>query len=80
MDRPASGRHRGSRTAYAASLKAGDTQQAAARIGGAASAAEILVSASTLAAARRPLSESGRRTLELKGISAPVEVVSVDWR
>jgi class 3 adenylate cyclase len=52
----------------------------AARIGGAAAGAEILVSVPTLAASKRTFAEIGRRTVDLKGISAPVEVVSIDWR
>jgi class 3 adenylate cyclase len=52
----------------------------AARIGQAAAGAEILVSAPTLATARREYAALGRRSVELRGLSAPVEVVSVDWR
>ena len=52
----------------------------AARVGAAAESGEILVSAETLASAGRAFPEAGRRTLELKGIAAPVEVVSIDWR
>jgi class 3 adenylate cyclase len=54
----------------------------AARIGAAAQGDEILVSTATLAAAtpRRSFAQSGERTLQLKGISAPVAVASVDWR
>ena len=52
----------------------------AARVGAAAASGEILVSAETLRSARRAFPETGRRTLELKGISTPVEVVSIDWR
>jgi class 3 adenylate cyclase len=52
----------------------------ASRIGGAAIGGEVLVSASTLGEARHAYTESGRRTVELKGISAPVEVVSIDWK
>jgi class 3 adenylate cyclase len=52
----------------------------AARVGGSAGGAEILVSAPTLARSRRTFGETGRQTVELKGISAPVEVVSIDWR
>jgi class 3 adenylate cyclase len=52
----------------------------AARIGGAANGDEILVSAGTLGEARHSYAEAGRRTVELKGISAPVEVVSIGWR
>ena len=51
----------------------------ASRIGAAANGGEILVSASTLAAARLPYAERARRTLELKGLAAPVEAVSIDW-
>jgi class 3 adenylate cyclase len=52
----------------------------AARIGAAADGGEILVSASSVAAMHRPVREAGRRSAELKGLSEPVEVVSVDWR
>jgi class 3 adenylate cyclase len=52
----------------------------ASRIGGAASADQVLVSAATLASARHSYADSGRRTVELKGISAPVEVVAIDWK
>lgn len=52
----------------------------AARIAAEAEGAEILVSAETLAAIPHPVSEAGRRSLALKGISEPVEVVAVDWR
>ena len=52
----------------------------AARIGGAAEGGEILVSASSLANLRRPVAEEGRRTIQLKGLSEPVEVASVSWR
>lgn len=51
----------------------------AARIGAAADGGEILVSASTLATAGLPFRERARRTAKLKGLSEPVEVVSIDW-
>jgi class 3 adenylate cyclase len=51
----------------------------AARIGGAADAGEILVSAATLEAAKTT-HPSARRSLTLKDIAEPVEVASVDWR
>ncbi|MEO8639266.1 MAG: adenylate/guanylate cyclase domain-containing protein [Chloroflexota bacterium] len=51
----------------------------ASRIGAAAEGGEILVSASTLAVARHSFGERDRRTVELKGLSAPVEVVSIGW-
>ncbi|MBA3688744.1 MAG: hypothetical protein H0W81_07945 [Chloroflexi bacterium] len=51
----------------------------ASRIGAAADGGEILVSASTVAVARHSFGERTRRTLELKGLAAPVEVVSIDW-
>ena len=51
----------------------------AARIGDAAEGGEVLVSAATLASARHSFSESGRRSVSLKGLSMPVEVVSVGW-
>jgi class 3 adenylate cyclase len=59
---------------------AGSGVNQAARIGAAATGGEILVSAPTLARARRSFGESAPRTIELKGISAPVEVASVPWR
>jgi class 3 adenylate cyclase len=52
----------------------------AARVSSAAAGGEILVSASTIASTRRTFAESGRRTVALKGLAAPVEVVAIDWR
>lgn len=52
----------------------------AARIGAAAGADEILVSASTLQSSQRVFAEVGRRTSELKGIAEPVDMVSIAWR
>jgi class 3 adenylate cyclase len=52
----------------------------AARIGGAANGNEVLVSAATLEGARHMYIESGRRSIALKGISDPVDVVSIDWK
>lgn len=52
----------------------------AARIASQAAGAEILVSASTLEVANRKFAESARRSVELKGISSPVEIASIDWR
>jgi class 3 adenylate cyclase len=51
----------------------------AARIEAAAAAGEILVSGETIAAARRQFREAGRRSAELKGFAAAVDVVSVEW-
>jgi class 3 adenylate cyclase len=59
---------------------AGTGVNQASRVGAAAEGDEILVSAGTLANARHAFVEAGRRTVELKGLSAPVEVVSIDWR
>lgn len=59
---------------------AGTGVNQASRIGDAASSGEILVSAATLAAAKHHYAETGRRSVALKGISAPVDVVSIDWR
>jgi class 3 adenylate cyclase len=50
----------------------------AARIAGQAEAGEILASTETAAGARFPRSDA--RSLTLKGISEPMEVVSLDWR
>lgn len=51
----------------------------ASRIGSVAAGDEILVSASTLAAARHVFATSTPRSVDLKGLSAPVEVVSIIW-
>lgn len=51
----------------------------AARVGAEADGGEILVSAATFAAARHTFAEAARRTVKLKGLSAPVEVVSIAW-
>ena len=51
----------------------------AARIAGAASAGEILVSAGTLAGAKTTY-PSEKRSLTLKDIAEPVEVASIEWR
>jgi class 3 adenylate cyclase/tetratricopeptide (TPR) repeat protein len=52
----------------------------AARVESAATGGEILISGETLRDARRSFREADRRTVELKGISAPVDVVAIDWR
>ena len=59
---------------------AGTGVNQASRIGADAMGGEILMSASTLAGAKHSFHEGGRRTVTLKGLSAPVEVVSVAWR
>lgn len=50
----------------------------AARIGALAGAGDIVASAETAAAANATVSDA--RTVELKGVSEPVDVVTVDWR
>jgi class 3 adenylate cyclase len=52
----------------------------AARVGAHAGGGEIAVSATTMERSRRTFTELGRQTVELKGISEPVEVVSIDWK
>jgi class 3 adenylate cyclase len=52
----------------------------AARIGAAAGSGEILVSAETLAGVAGAFRLSEPRLETLKGVDAPVEVVSVDWK
>ena len=52
----------------------------AARIGSAAEAGEILASRTTWAAIAGRFPASPPRTVQLKGISNPVEVVAIDWR
>jgi class 3 adenylate cyclase len=51
----------------------------AARISAEAQASEVLISLSSLQAARHSFRELGRRTLTLKGIPDPVEVASIAW-
>lgn len=51
----------------------------AARIGAAAGGSEILVSRVTVDAARRTFPVIAERTLELKGIATPTDVLSIDW-
>ena len=50
----------------------------AARIAALAGGGEVLASQVTAAGSRYPASDS--RTVELKGIAEPVEIVSIDWR
>jgi len=52
----------------------------AARVGAAAAGGEILVTTATLAASRRASVPGPVRSLELKGLTAPVEVSAIDWR
>jgi class 3 adenylate cyclase len=52
----------------------------AARLAGAAGAGEIVASRETAAEVGDGAVSSAPRRLELKGLGAPVEVVSVDWR
>ncbi len=52
----------------------------AARVAAAGAAAQILVSAVTVATAGDAFPTSEPRALELKGISEPVEIVEVGWR
>ena len=58
----------------------GQDVHVAARIGGAASAAEILVSVETLDGVGGSFRLSEPRSESLKGIEQPVDVVSVNWR
>jgi class 3 adenylate cyclase len=51
----------------------------AARIGAAAGSGEILVSGPTLEGARHAFALGPRRSVALKGIAEPVEVVGIDW-
>jgi class 3 adenylate cyclase len=52
----------------------------ASRIGSAARAGEILISAETVDGIGSSFRLSEPRTETLKGLEQPVEVVSVDWR
>jgi class 3 adenylate cyclase len=53
---------------------------AAARIGAIAEGDEILVSSATAQAAGGSVAVSDPRTVSLKGLFEPVEVVAVQWR
>ena len=57
----------------------GDAVNAAARIGALASGGEILVSRETLAGAPPSFETSEPRSVELKGLSRPLEIVSMAW-
>jgi class 3 adenylate cyclase len=52
----------------------------AARICDAAEGGEILASATTLESARHAFAQASPRSLSLKGVAAPVDVASVDWK
>lgn len=52
----------------------------AARIGSLADGGEIVASGSTLAAVATKFPASEPRTVSLKGLSSPVDVVMIDWR
>ena len=52
----------------------------AARVGALAGEGEILVTRPTLERSGRTVSTRDARTVELKGLSVPVEVVAIDWR
>jgi class 3 adenylate cyclase len=58
----------------------GEGVHAAARVGAAAGAGEILVSSATLDGAATAFRLSQPRVLDLKGFEEPIEVVSVNWR
>jgi class 3 adenylate cyclase len=58
----------------------GQAVHVASRIGAAATAGEILVSAETLDGAGTTYRVSTPRSQELRGLDQPVEVVSIDWR
>ena len=73
------GIHAGGAFAKDESDYGGETVHAAARIGALAGAGEILASAETLHHARGRHATANSRTVDLKGISEPVEVVSVGW-
>jgi class 3 adenylate cyclase len=52
----------------------------AARIGALAGGEEIVASAATIEAAGSAFTATDARTVPLKGIAEPIEVVSVEWR
>ncbi len=52
---------------------------AAARVGAASQGDEILASRAALDASRADAAVSEPRTLELKGLADPLEVVTVEW-
>lgn len=71
------GVHAAEATASAAGYHGKGVHEAA-RLGALAGGGEIVASVGTIEAA--DVEYSNPRAVELKGISAPVEVVSVDWR
>jgi class 3 adenylate cyclase len=58
----------------------GSAVNVAARVAAAAAGAEVLISASSLDGVSRTVRELGRRQERLKGVSEPLDVVSVEWR
>jgi class 3 adenylate cyclase len=72
------GIHRG-RASRAGADYIGQGVNQAARIGAIAAGGEILVSVPTLQATPRTFTETERRSVELRGISRPVQVASVAW-
>lgn len=52
----------------------------AARIAGLAEGGEVLASVETAESSERPFAVSEAREVRLKGISRPIEVVTIDWR
>jgi class 3 adenylate cyclase len=68
------------RTESEATDYGGQGVHVAARIGGAASAGEILVSAETLDGSGGGFRSGERRSETLKGVAEPVELVAIDWR
>ena len=73
------GLHRGEATREGADWS-GVWVHVAARIGALADAEEILVSSDTLRGDDSPFKMSSPRSVSLKGIPGPVDVVSVEWR
>jgi class 3 adenylate cyclase len=52
----------------------------AARIAASAQGGDVLASAATVAAAREAPPISARRSVQLRGISSPVDLVAIEWR
>ena len=68
------------RTAKDSSDYGGQGVHVASRIGAAATAGEILVSADTLDGLGTSFRTRERRSETLKGVTEPIEVVSIEWR
>ncbi|MEX2552916.1 MAG: adenylate/guanylate cyclase domain-containing protein [Actinomycetota bacterium] len=73
------GLHCGDATRKGSDFEGGQVHVAA-RVAGLASGDEILISKTSCTASKRDFSGAETRTVSLKGIEKPVEIVTLDWR